>query len=159
MAQVQRQEVIQNIIERLRLDAALGNIPTSTATQIQAIINAEPIPRIQAEFGAMSDGTTNTIITTHATKKTYLTSVSLTVNKDVNSNAVLSTIDAQPKGGAALAIFSLRYEPLTANEFESNMTFPIPILLEPGTNIVVTNNSGTASIDARGTITYYEEEP
>jgi len=159
MAKIERSEVIQAIISALRLDSALEQIPDEIEQKIRGVINVAPKPEIQIAEQVVSDGTTGNIATTHATKRTFLTSLHIAVAKDIVATSILTNISLTPKGGTAIVLLSIRYEPTTAGQFTENIVFPFPIRLEEGTAITITNSAAVASIDSIGIATFFEEEP
>ena len=159
MAKIERQEVIQEVVEGLRLDAGRDPLPTRSSDIIQPVFVANPAPIIQIKTGTASDALSQTIFTTSETKKTFLIGVQLSGAKDVVSTSLSSSILATLKGQAARVIDFIHYEPVTAGEFGNNLMFPIPLLLEPNTIVAVQNSTAIASIDTSALIFIYEIEP
>ena len=159
MGKVERQEVIQNIIEKLRLSTAVDNVPLDVAKEIVATIDAEPLPQIQIAEASISDATGGTILTASTTKRTFVTGLNLSVAKDVVSTSLFSSIRVIHKGGAVQETLIIRYEPVTANEFTRTIVFDKPIRLEEGSIVTVANSTAIASIDTTAVVYFYEEEP
>jgi hypothetical protein len=159
MAKVERREVVQRIIDVLRLDAGREVVPGEVEGKIRAVISADPIPQIQTAIAHATDATTATIHTCSAVKQTWLSWAGLTVAKDASNDGLFSGITVTPKGSAAGVLVHIRYEPSTAGEHKGFFPYPHAIRLEEGSTVTVTNNTNTASIDASGCIGFYEVEP
>jgi len=156
---IQSKEVIDKISDELKVQPAM-TIPRELAKQIQLVYAVNPIRNIRIQAGDITDSASGIMHTTHATKDTWLVACSLSVSKDVNSTSTFSRVvcpvRAQPSGESQIVV---RYEPLTANNISEVITFNEPILLKKGAECTVTNSSAVASIDATGTIWFYETDP
>ena len=123
------------------------------------VVNVPLAPaNIQVKDRVISDDTSGTIITISSTARTFLTSLSLSVTKDVVSNSVQSAITIVPIGKVVESALAIRYEPLTAGEHMLALNLSQPVELERGTAVVLTNTNGTASIDTVGIVYFYEIE-
>lgn len=151
-------EVSKKIRNGLKIQQAIDSVPQRVGDVILPVFVANPDRVIQSDDASVADGTSAIIMTTHATRKTFLTDALLTVAKDVNATASFSTITANLKGKAAASIIFLRYEPLTAGQFFAAMNFNFPIELEPNTQITITHNTAIASIDGTAKIYFFETE-
>lgn len=156
---IQSKEIIDKISEELKLQPAL-EIPRELMDKIQLVYGINPEPKIQILSGSANDSATATIHTTSDVKDTFLVGITLTVAKSVLSTSIESAINCTTEeGDLERAILRLRYEPVTAGQFSESMTFPFPIKLKRGTTITVTNTTSIASIDASGSIQFFEKDP
>ena len=156
---IQAKEVIDKISEDLKVQPSLS-IPRALSKEIQLSYNVNPERDIKAVNGTASDSTGVTIFTTHATKRTFMIGMNLSVAKDAISTSISSAIEGKFMSGPPNTnLFLIRYEPLTAGQFAENITFPIPIELEKGVLIRVTNTTAVGSIDTTAIIYFYEVDP
>ena len=152
------------ISERLRnglkIQQAIESIPTRVAESIVPVFDVEPIKKIQIRWAVFADAGSGTLLTASAVKRTFVTSILLSISKDVNATSIYSNITATPVANNLRAekLVSIAYEPLTAGSFFILQTFPFPIELQKGSNILYISSTAVASLDAHATITYYEED-
>jgi len=159
MVDIQSKEVIDKVSEDLKIQPAM-QIPRELAKQIQLVYGVNPLREIQIANVSVSDATTGTILTTNSAKDTFLVGFLLTVAKSSLSPSAFSAIRFTVAGGVGgSANFMIRYEPLTAGQFTESLSLPLPIKLDRGSDITVTNSSATASIDATGIVYFYETDP
>jgi len=158
MAKINAGDVIQKLIRGLGLSPTADKVPTEVAEKVLPVFNVNPDPEVETKTGVASDTTSGTISTTSTTKRTFITSVVLSIAKDVHSTSLFSDLRAFPKGKSISSLILLRYEPLTAGNIHDTLTFTPAIELEKGTAISVRNSTATASIDTHGVISYYEIE-
>jgi hypothetical protein len=158
MVDIQSKEVIDKISEDLKIQPSL-QVPRELAKAIQLIYNVNPTREVQIRNKVAADSVSEVIHTTHATKRTFLIAVSLSVAKDIVSPSVRSRISLFPKGKAVIDVIELRYEPLTAGDYVESLSLPIPMELEKNSEIKVLNQSATASIDAAAKIYFFEVDP
>jgi len=159
MAQIQRQEVIQEVVDGLRLDAGRDVIPSRSGDLIQPVFIANPKVLVDIISGTASDALTATLVTVSDVKKTFLTYLMLSVAKSVGATSTNSRINFFPKGKPLRAGVLIRYEPVTAGDHTQAVSFNPPILLEKGSIITVTNSAAMGSIDASATVGFFEVEP
>lgn len=158
MVDIQSKEVIDKISDELKIQPAM-TIPRALAEKIQLVYGINPQYDVKFVAGSTNDATTSDLMTTSATKDTYLVACMLTVSKDVVSNSINSKINAFAVGRANSSLLALRYEPVTAGTHQITFDFAHPIKLERGSVITITNSSGTASIDTLGIVYFYETDP
>ena len=156
--EIQSKEVIDKISEELKLQPAL-KIPRELMDKIQLVYSVNPPVVIQSVLDDNSDATSATVMTTSAVKDTYISAITLSVAKDVVSNSLHTQVSGTDFLGVAKPLIRIRYEPVTVGSFTETITFPIPIRLARGTNVLLQNNSGTASIDASCVVYFYEVDP
>lgn len=104
-----------------------------------------------------SNTLTATIYTTPSDKDFYLTSASISMIKDVTATATRSYITAIIEG-STVAFCDIASFTTTVHNEAMSMTFPVPIKIDKGTNIVITNDTNVANIRSRGTIIGYTVE-
>ncbi len=157
---IQSKEIIDKISDELKVQPAMS-IPRELMDKIQLVYGVNPVKNIKVAGNTLSNGTSATIFTTSTTKRTFLVGASISVSKDVVSNSLLTRILAQPIGLAPTSFLILRTEPVTvAQGLVTNISFPIDgIELEKGSDVNLTNSSGTASIDSSAIVFFYETDP
>lgn len=144
--------------DSFKIQEGIENVPTKVAESIVPVLEVSAEKKIQVREQIMSDASSQTIITTSSTKRTFFIGGLLSVSKDVVSDAITSSINITPHGGQSRVFLGIRYEPLTAGQFSQKIILPFPIELKKNTPIGLINSSATASIDALAVIYYYEED-
>jgi len=111
---IQSKEVIDKISDELKVQPALA-IPRELSDKIQLVYAVNPVRHlIQTNGGTLSDGTSATPFSFHATKNTFVTGLTISVAKSVLSQSINSSINLIIKGSAATSAFlTINYEPLT----------------------------------------------
>jgi len=159
MVDIQSKEVIDKISDDLKVQPSL-QIPRELAKQIQLVYNVNPEREIKIASVTASDSTAVAIMTTSATKNTFLIGASLSTAKDVVSTSLFSAIRGHVFGQAATAIlFAQRYEPVTAGAHSLTINFSKPIKLERASVVSVSNSTNVASIDTTGIVYFFETDP
>ena len=160
MARIQSSEVIQNVIAKLRIDAAREGSPNETGNILMPVFVANPdkIAQIARGGTSASSSSTASFFTTPTNKDFFLTSLQYHVEKDASSdnvaNTVLVSID-----GADQVLIQVPGITLTAKSATVAVSYPAPILLDRGTTIRM-SSSFTLGVLIRGlTITGYIVEP
>ena len=113
--EIQSKEVIDKISEDLKVQPA-QKIPRKLSKDIQLSYDCNPLPEMQFKNLVISDSTSGIIHTTHATKRTFLVGIHLSVSKDANSTSNKSTVIGYGKGKAVSTLISIRTEPTTAGQ-------------------------------------------
>ena len=156
---IQSKEVIDKIAEDLKVQPSL-DIPRTLSKDIQLTYDCNPRRSVKLAAATCADATTTTAFTSSSTRRTFITGILLTATKSALSTSIISQVNGTPKGGAANYSFcALRYEPLTAGSFNTFVSFPVPLEIEKGSAVNVTNSTAVASIDTSAIIQYYEEDP
>jgi len=160
MVEIQSKEVIDKISDELKIQPAL-QIPRELGKNIQLTydLNSGRNPKVSALGATVSDGTTATIHTTDLNKRTFMVGCSIAMSKDVVATSVHTSIVATVKDLTQQSFLRVRYEPVTAGQFNDNIVFDFPIELEPGTTVTITNTTAIASIDSTGILYFYETDP
>lgn len=165
MAQINNQAILQKIIDELGLYPGVEAVPTELADKILPVfqVNSEKIT-VRPPFAnvvrdvSVAGINTATIYTTPATGKFYLSSIQMTteiatIGKEEGFAKIACTIDGNIRILANLFVGNLAGEQGHQNE---SMTFPNPILIDPGTNITIKGDSSDGN--SKGCITGYTEE-
>ena len=156
---IQSKEVIDKISEELKVQPAL-EIPRELMDKIQLVYGVNPPIKTQVKEVVVSDASTGTFHTTHATKRTFIIGAQISTAKSVASTSIFSKVVIIPAEGVASALLTLRYEPITAaSNLSTSIILPHPIELAKSTIIALTNSTAIASIDTAGSIYFYEVDP
>lgn len=159
MASIHNHKIIQNLIDKAKLQLAVDKIPTELAEKILPVLEITPQKKIISAYGTLTDATSTNVMTTSSTKKTFLIGYQISLSKDVVNDATLIRILATAKGLASNAIFAMRIEPTLAQSgIGESVILPFPMEIEKNTNISVAATDDTASIDVSCILFYYEEE-
>jgi len=159
MVEIQSKEVIDKISEDLKTQPAF-NIPRELAKQIQLVYDINPSRTLKCVNAVVADNTAGTIHTADSKKRTFVVAVNMSVNKSALNDSTFSAVDLIDITGARRQILNMAYEPTTAASHlfaETSLNFPIEV--EKGSTIRIINGTGTASIDARASIFFYEVDP
>lgn len=97
------------------------------------------------------NATAATIYTTPTDQDFYLTAANLAVMKDATSTSLFSSIQVLING-AQQRTLRLNTITLTADSRSQEISFPVPIKIDRGTNITIENNTGIANITTGATI-------
>lgn len=159
MAEINQSDVIEKLIKGLGLQAGKDKIPTEILDKVQPVFDVIPIPKLIVKSIDLSDGSSQTILTTSSSKGTYLIGLDLSLSKDVVNDGLFTEIRATiEETNAFTDILTIRYEPVTAGQFRESIIFPFPIKLQKNTTVGLYNNSSTASIDVTAKAIYYERD-
>lgn len=159
MVEIQSKEVIDKISDELKVQPAL-EIPRTLAKDIQLVYDVNTMPKVFLKAGTLSDSAGPTAIhTTSSERDTFITFIDLTLAKDVVSDSIVTQVLMVIDGKATAPALLLRYEPVTAGQFNKGIIFNPPIKLERGSSITITHSQATASIDASAVVGLYETDP
>ena len=144
MAKINKQEVMQKLIDELQLYPGKDLIPSELADKILAVyqINAgevsikNPTANV-VKYQTKAGQGTATIYTTPSTGKFYLTNAAVYVNKGAGDTGKLAQIKIYVNGVQVELITALIG---TLSEQSSTFNLQNPILVDPGTIISVVNN-------------------
>jgi len=157
MSRINNTETIKRILDDAGIQTAIDKVPQELTEKVLPVLISNPIYQVKSKRNSANDQTSALIHSTSSTKRTFLIGASISCSKDVVSDSIKSTVSCTLKGAQSSSILTILYEPTTAaSNLSQNITFPIPVELEKGTNINVTNSTATASIDTEGFVYYYE---
>lgn len=156
MVDIQSKEAIDKMSTELKVQPAMM-LPRALVNSIQPTFSINPDRAVQVRSATLSDGVTATIFTTSATNDTYIIGVQITTTKDAVGSSVQSAIVAFPFGQPVSSLIQIRYAPLTAaSNLFGEIQFALPVRLDRGSIVTVTNQSGVASIDTGVVVYFYE---
>jgi len=156
--EIQSKEVIDKISDELKLQPAM-KIPRELMDKIQLVYGINPEREIQVDSTIRATTGSGNILTTSATKKTFLVGATMGYMHDATADSTDNQFLIIPKGKAAQALLRLSKLTTTADARSISISFDKPIELEPGTVVSIqqafTVGAGTIS----GTVIFYETEP
>ena len=132
-------------------------IPPLDTSKISLVANVNPKDYRRCNIVRRSsaiNSTGGTIYTTPTDKDFFLNSVALSVIKDVTSTSILSNITCIIDG-ATNQILSIPGISLTVQNQSLSISFPIPIKIDRGSAIGVSNSTNVANISTNAMITGY----
>jgi len=150
-------DVLKRIIKELGIQSAVDKLPLEVKGDIQPVLISNPDRIIDTvrQGGASTTGST-TIFTTPATKtEFYLTWAQLRITSDATADNTLAVMTITPRGGAAVDILQILKQTTTAGSPDQTVFFNPPILLEPNTNIVITETFTVGASTRSGSIAGY----
>jgi len=154
MATIQNQAIIQKLVDELELYPALDKVPTELAEKVlpvfqvnSEIIEVSPKPSDVVRGAMELGGNPNTIYTTPATGKFYLTNVQLSSSQGAASTTPSNCKIEIDIDGTTQIIAYIYSSPSTTVNASTNQMVVLnlqnPILIDAGTNIVMTPSSST----------------
>lgn len=165
MALVSKREVIQKIIEGLRLDPGKDRIPNEIMDKIVPTFNVNEVPSVNIVRSASvtTTGQAVTLFATPTDKDFFLTSVSL-ANKTNDAFDGSDTVRISITIDGAVQIVILLPMVTLVSETQENSASNLGVInrgikIDRGTNIVLTNAAfGSGNIQSSGTIMGYTME-
>ena len=147
MAKINRQAIMQKLIDELNLYPGKDVIPSELAEKIIAVyqINTEtikvtPITANVVKYAIATGAIARTLYTTPATGKFYLTNATLNYSVDSVGTPGAGTIDLDVIiGGVTVQILGFNNSVTTTETNSTSINLQNPVLLDPGTAIVLTN--------------------
>lgn len=158
---IQSKEVIDKISDELKVQPAMS-IPRELGEKIQLVYGVNPItPRkVLSSTTASGSGSSN-LLTTNATKLTYMTGLQYSFVKNVTSDLASGSLSLTVIiGGATVAVVRLSVLTLTAERGNISVSFDKPMLLDKGSLIRLSSDTFSAGALIRSAIVYgYETDP
>lgn len=149
--QVQNRDIINNIQNDLGLNPGPDALPSTVTPSIQPVYPVyEKVANI-CVANSNVNSTSQTIYTTPANKDFYVTSLCLSVIKDATATSTDSTITGVVNG-ATITLARIAGLTLTAMNDSITMSFPVPIKLDRGTAVNLTNSTNVANVTSRATV-------
>lgn len=125
------------------------NIPQLDTSKIQLVSEVNPkLLRVSTISKANNDTNSSslTVYTTPTDKDFYLTTVSLSILKDVTATSVLSRILVTTEDGVTGVILPIPGISLTPQNAQSSISFAYPLKLKRNTTIIATNSTNVGNI-------------
>ena len=157
MANINNSQLSKELIDGAKIQTSFDKIPTQLADKVVPVMEVNPkmlrrCNLVKSQFA--SNSTSGTIFATPTDKDTFIVACCLSVIKDVTSTSAFSTITATIDG-VAIDLLSIAGLTLTAQSESVAVSFPFPVKIDRGTNIIVTNSTNVANIRSRGNIIGY----
>ena len=159
MATINNGDVIRKLIDEAGIQTAVDDVPTKLAEKVVPVLISNPDKFMQVKEETASDTTSILLHTTHATKRTFLTNLDISIAKDGTNTGTDSSISLTPKDKGILTVLRVRYEPSIAGFHSMSISPLYPIELKKSSAITISNSNGTASIDTTGHCWFYETNP
>lgn len=137
MAQVNKREVIQQLVDGLRLEAGVDRIPVSISEVIQPVYVSNP-DMVCDSFGqgtTTTTGTSYTLFTPPTDKDFFVTGCFLQLQADAASDLLEAAITARI-GGVNRKIAVIRKLTTTASTITLPLVFHAPIKIDRGISVV-----------------------
>lgn len=129
MVDIQSKEVIDKISDELKLQPAM-QIPRALMEKIMLVYNINPVRIVDLLEKQFSIATgTNNVLTTAATRDTFLTGISWSLHVDAANNGTIASVDVVLPDGRIRDIISLRKLALLEGIFVKVIAFDPPIKL------------------------------
>ena len=152
-----------SISERIRnlfkIQQAVESVPTKVAESILPVVDVSPKKCIQVKYATRGATGQSTLLTSNASRKTFITSIQLTGQHDATSDAVSIVCSGYPKDGTGQTnLVSISKLTTTARVFDIIKNFSPALEVEKGsvTSMAHTFTAGAGVIS--GIITFYEED-
>ena len=149
--------VQNNLIAALNGQYSYDKMPYKVSDEIVPTISINPLLTNSINLAlsnSCTNSTTTSMITTPKDKDFYVTSVALSVIKDITSTSVNSAVQVVINGQNVnlLAISGITLTP-QSETMTTNYTHPLK--LDKFTDVAITNTTNVANITTRATITYF----
>lgn len=154
--QTQNPEMVRELRDSLKAQG-FEAMPLNVAGTLQPVIEVNPrlLRRCSiVKTNTLSNGTSATIYTTPTDADFFLVGGFVSYTKDATSTSTNSNLRVTIDGATAdvLIISGLT---LTAEGKAASISFPVPIKVDRGTNILLLNSTAVANIRSHGGITGY----
>jgi len=140
MVQINNSFLTKELVDGANIQVSREQPPTQLAEKVVPVMEVNPkllrYVNLIKESGSSTTGNT-TIWTTPTDRETYITAAFLAFAADVTADSTLYTLTCIVNG-VAKALLTHRKITLTAGRDTSSISFPIPIKVDKGTNIVLT---------------------
>lgn len=156
MPQIQNPEAVDIIREEAKLSLGDG-FPQVLGNQVVPVMDMTPHHHKKAHIcktAFASNTTSANLYTTPTDQDFYLTALSLSVVKDATATSTESSIRVNI-GSVTVRIATIIGFTLTAQNQTYALSFNNPVKIDRGTTFTVQNGTGTANINAIGTIYGY----
>lgn len=160
MAQINNQQVTKGLADNADIQIARDKIPNELAEKIVPTFETNPklLRRINIVASASANNAvTGTIYTTPIDKDFFLTSIDLSMIKDVTSTSIYTDVEIKINGQTKTILYINGFT-LTVQNISKIISFPIPIKLDRNSTITVNNNTNVANISSYCTITGYTND-
>ena len=160
MATIYNSQLTKELTQGAKIQVSRDSIPTQLADKVVPVMEVNPKLLRRSNIvktGTANNATTTTVYTIPTTQDFYLTSATLSMIKDVTATSVESTLTATVEG-VDTKLMSIVGITLTVQDDQMTLSFPIPIKIDRGTNIRVTNSTNVANCKAIACIHGYLDE-
>lgn len=156
MAKIYQSEYINKLVKNLRLSTSTDSIPSEVAGKIVPTFSINYPFNLKSESVTVTNSTSGIIFTTRTDADTFLTNIQLSLIKDATSTSTLTTVQCTPYEQPPKAILRIPSITLTAQIANLTQEFHIPIKLQRGSTVNVTNGTNVANILAGATAQFFE---
>ena len=161
MAEIQKREIIQNIVDGLRIEGGTQVVPTTTEEKVRIVFIANGSPKISIVDDASSTTTgASTLIVPRVGKRTFVTNLQLSYMCDATADSTDYRIEGSLSGKTTTFLFAkLIKQTLTAANDSISINFDPPLELAPGVSLFVRQTFTVGTSTVNGTVIAYEQEP
>lgn len=154
-------DITKQIVNQIKASTARDKIPDEIADKVIPTINVSPFQTKTSKpfpiSGSLSNATSVTLYTCHATKATYLTGAFLSYIKDATATSTdISIKIIDDESNLSNSLIKIRSITLTAQNGTAFWNSPFPIKLKKGSTITLTSDTNVANIIASGTLMGFE---
>lgn len=153
MAQIQVSEVVQGLIEALRLDAARDVMPNRLGDIVVPTFDYSNARFCEIVRGANRATTgATTIFTTPSDRDFFLSSANLAVQADISADSTGNVLQVTV-GGVVRDIIRLNKISLTVTTESLSTSYPIPLKIDRNTGITIAHTFTVGASTLSGCIT------
>lgn len=158
-AKIEKREVIQKLIDGLRLDVGLERIPMVVMDRVVPTfdIGEDKDINIVSSGSSASTGTV-TVFTTPTDQDFYLFGASLSYDKDATADNTIIQMIATPRGKAAANIMNVLNITTTARQDSLVVAFERGILLDRNSTITLTGAFTVGALTRAANIWGYQRD-
>jgi hypothetical protein len=135
MAIINRSSVIQSAADILALQSGKDKLPSISIDNVQPVVELVKFSNIARHSSSGGAGTT-TVYTTPPDKDFFITSISISVTKNVTCDAILCYGQAF-QGGVLRRLVQMDFETVTAESRALSVSFPYPVEIDRNTAISI----------------------
>ena len=160
MAIVHNSEVIQEIRNATKIQGGADSVPRVLANQIIPVIEvgSKIVKNARAESTQQSNLNGNsTIFTTPTDQDCYITAASLSMAKDVTADTVDCALRCSING-TFRTLLCLAGLTLTAMQDTTSISYPHPIKVDRGTNILINSSRTAGATRISGAVSFFLDE-
>jgi hypothetical protein len=150
----QNRDIANNLINDFDLNQLTDITPAKVNTSIQPVYEVYGKVVNVTYSNSAVNATSATIATTPTDKDFYISAITLSMIKDASATSTISTVTATINNVSS-TLTAIRTLTLTAQAQTITLCLTVPVKIDRGTNILVTNATAVGNISTNATIQGY----
>lgn len=160
MATIYNSNLTNELRDGAKIQISKDKIPTELAEKVIPVMEVNPKLLRKTKICRsliVTNSTSGTIYTTPTTQDFYLTGATISVIKDATATSVYSQLVVYIDG-ASQGIMNIPGITLTAQNQSLTLSFPIPVKLDRGSTINISNNTNVGNVVCGASIFGFVDE-